>query len=163
LHNYKNFSTYSKLYPVIYTIRPKFPRFFNFWSSECHQSLLGNGRVVTKINAVNPKLPRFSTFGAVSAIKACLFGRVVTEVDDHQCASCFAETEKPLRLKPKDVSEAVKYIVWFFFQSPARKLNTGICSWPYFDATVGTISFGYLADVNTKKGPMPKHQPSPLN
>ena len=40
--------------------------------------------------------------------------RVVTEVDDHQCASCFAETEKPLRLKPKDVSEAVKYIVWFF-------------------------------------------------
>ena len=40
--------------------------------------------------------------------------RVVTEVDDHQCASCFAETEKPLRLKLKDVSEAVKYIVWFF-------------------------------------------------
>ena len=31
----------------------KFPRFFNFWSSERHQSLLGNGRVVTKINAVN--------------------------------------------------------------------------------------------------------------
>ena len=33
--------------------------------------------------------------------------RVVTEVDDHQCASCFAETEKPL-LK---IVVIVKFIV----------------------------------------------------
>ena len=34
----------------------KIPKIFNFWSSKCHQSLLGNGRVVTKINAVNSNL-----------------------------------------------------------------------------------------------------------
>jgi len=55
LQNYKNFSIYSKLYPIIYTIRPKFPRFFNFWNSERHQSSLGNGRVMTKVNTVNQK------------------------------------------------------------------------------------------------------------
>ena len=31
----------------------KSSKFFNFWSSERHQSLLGNGRVVTKVNTVN--------------------------------------------------------------------------------------------------------------
>ena len=51
----------------------KILKIFNFWSSERHQSLLGNGRVVTKVNAVN--------FWNSERHHACLFGRVVTRVN----------------------------------------------------------------------------------
>jgi len=44
----------------------KIPNIFNFWSSKCHQSLLGNGRVVTKINAVNFNLIISKKYGQSS-------------------------------------------------------------------------------------------------
>ena len=44
----------------------KIPKIFNFWSSERHQSLLGNGRVVTKINAVNFNLIISKKYGQSS-------------------------------------------------------------------------------------------------